>query len=93
MKVASDELVMRGREDEKKFDDLCDPNWISSANDTNQEDVFRRYFSYFSFNLLHATFLIYLTSYNGPICILDIFFNQTDHVTCMLYAIVVDISQ
>ncbi|XP_076882515.1 phosphatidylinositol-3-phosphatase SAC1-like [Bidens hawaiensis] len=43
VKVASDERVMRGREDEKKFDDLCDPNWISSANDTNQEDVFRRY--------------------------------------------------
>ncbi|XP_076898917.1 phosphatidylinositol-3-phosphatase SAC1-like [Bidens hawaiensis] len=43
VKVASDELAMRGRDDEKKFDDLCDPNWISSANDTNQEDVFRRY--------------------------------------------------
>lgn len=43
MKVASDELAIRGREDEKKFDDLCDPNWISSAIDTNEEDVFRRY--------------------------------------------------
>ncbi|GJX20079.1 phosphoinositide phosphatase SAC1-like protein isoform X6, partial [Tanacetum coccineum] len=40
-KVASDELAMRGREDEKKFDDLCDPNWISSASDSNQEEVFR----------------------------------------------------
>ncbi|MFS7912480.1 putative SAC domain, polyphosphoinositide phosphatase Fig4 [Helianthus anomalus] len=40
--AASDEL---GREeDEKKFDELCDPNWISSANDTNQEeDVFQSY--------------------------------------------------
>lgn len=36
---------MRGREDEKKFDDLCDPNWISSATDANEEDVFQRYFS------------------------------------------------
>ncbi|KAI7739858.1 hypothetical protein M8C21_020869 [Ambrosia artemisiifolia] len=43
VKVASDELVMRELEDEKKFDELCDPNWISSANDANQEDVFRRY--------------------------------------------------
>ncbi|KAK9073206.1 hypothetical protein SSX86_007530 [Deinandra increscens subsp. villosa] len=43
VKVASDELVMRGREDEKKFDELCDPNWISSTKDADQEDVFRRY--------------------------------------------------
>ncbi|KAJ9560230.1 hypothetical protein OSB04_005390 [Centaurea solstitialis] len=42
-KVAADELAIKGREDEKKFDDLCDPNWISSAIDTNEEDVFRRY--------------------------------------------------
>nr|XP_043635970.1 phosphatidylinositol-3-phosphatase SAC1 isoform X2 [Erigeron canadensis] len=42
-KVASDELARRGREDEKKFDDLCDPNWISSPTDTNEEDVFQRY--------------------------------------------------
>lgn len=43
LKVAAAELAIRGREDEKKFDDLCDPNWISSAIDTNEEDVFRRY--------------------------------------------------
>ncbi|CAI9266744.1 unnamed protein product [Lactuca saligna] len=42
-KVASDELAMRGREDEKKFDELCDPNWVSSAIHTNEEDVFKRY--------------------------------------------------
>ncbi|XP_071737843.1 phosphatidylinositol-3-phosphatase SAC1 [Rutidosis leptorrhynchoides] len=43
VKVPSDDLALRRQEDEKKFNDLCDPNWISSASDTNEEDVFRRY--------------------------------------------------
>lgn len=44
-KVASREIAGGGSQADGRVDCLCDLNWLSSASDINEEDVFQRYFS------------------------------------------------
>lgn len=44
-KVASQEIANGGSQDDRGVDGLCDLNWLSSATDSNEEDIFQGYSS------------------------------------------------
>lgn len=44
-KVSSHEIASGGSQADRRVDGLCDLNWLSSASDTNEEEIFQRYIS------------------------------------------------
>ncbi|KAG2691275.1 hypothetical protein I3760_08G002000 [Carya illinoinensis] len=42
-KGASQEIANGGSQDDRRVDGLCDLNWLSSASDSNEEDIFQGY--------------------------------------------------
>ncbi|XP_059459748.1 phosphatidylinositol-3-phosphatase SAC1 isoform X1 [Corylus avellana] len=42
-KVTSQEIAIGGSQDDRRVDSFCDLNWLSSASDINEEDIFQRY--------------------------------------------------
>lgn len=42
-KVTSQEFANGGTQDGRRVDGFCDLNWLSSADDMNEEDIFQRY--------------------------------------------------
>jgi hypothetical protein len=44
-KVTSQEIANGGSQDDRRVDSFCDLNWLSSASDIKEEDIFQRYIS------------------------------------------------